>query len=134
MVCVSLMLHSPLTSADLLSASLHPSLLCDYRYEAHHGVRITDAALAAAASLSDRYLPDRHLPDKAIDLIDEAASKVKTDLVLKPEALDRAERRIRWVERRALIAACLLVLGMVCEQSLNWGQYVLKPNALDRAS
>jgi hypothetical protein len=66
-----------------------------YRYEAHHGVRITDAALAAAAALSDRYLPDRHLPDKAIDLIDEAASKVKTDLVLKPEALDRAERRIR---------------------------------------
>jgi ATP-dependent Clp protease ATP-binding subunit ClpB len=60
-------------------------------------VRITDAALAAAAALSDRYLPDRHLPDKAIDLIDEAASKVKTDLVLKPEALDRAERRIRWV-------------------------------------
>lgn len=49
-------------------------VLC--RYEAHHGVRITDTALAAAAALGDRYLPDRHLPDKAIDLIDEAAAKV----------------------------------------------------------
>uniref|UniRef100_A0A383VLZ4 Clp R domain-containing protein n=1 Tax=Tetradesmus obliquus TaxID=3088 RepID=A0A383VLZ4_TETOB len=76
-----------------------------HKYEAHHGVRINDAALAAAAALSDRYLPDRHLPDKAIDLIDEAASKVKTDLVLKPEALDRAERRIRQLqaERKVLL-------------------------------
>ncbi|KAF6253273.1 P-loop containing nucleoside triphosphate hydrolase protein [Scenedesmus sp. NREL 46B-D3] len=76
-----------------------------HKYEAHHGVRITDAALAAAAALGDRYLPDRHLPDKAIDLIDEAASKVKTDLVLKPEALDRAERRIRQLqgERKVLL-------------------------------
>lgn len=46
------------------------------RYEAHHGVRITDAALVAAAQMSDRYMPDRHLPDKAIDLVDEAAAKV----------------------------------------------------------
>lgn len=52
----------------------YPVLFC--RYEAHHGVRITDAALAAAAQLSERYLPDRHLPDKAIDLVDEAAAKV----------------------------------------------------------
>ncbi|WIA41731.1 hypothetical protein OEZ86_009074 [Tetradesmus obliquus] len=76
-----------------------------HKYEAHHGVRINDAALAAAAALSDRYLPDRHLPDKAIDLVDEAASKVKTDLVLKPEALDRAERRIRQLqaERKVLL-------------------------------
>jgi ATP-dependent Clp protease ATP-binding subunit ClpA len=78
-----------------------------YRYEAHHGVRITEPALAAAASLSDRYLPDRHLPDKAIDLIDEAASKVKTDLVLKPEALDRAERRIRCADIAGRADSCL---------------------------
>ncbi|KIY96991.1 Chaperone protein clpB 1 [Monoraphidium neglectum] len=68
-----------------------------HKYEAHHGVRITDAALAAAAHLGDRYLPDRFLPDKAIDLVDEAAAKVKTDLALRPEALDRIERRIKWV-------------------------------------
>jgi ATP-dependent Clp protease ATP-binding subunit ClpB len=76
-------------------------------------VRITDAALAAAAALSDRYLPDRHLPDKAIDLIDEAASKVKTDLVLKPEALDRAERRIRCAGRAdsCLCCSALCMLG-----------------------
>lgn len=81
-----------------------------HKYQDHHGVRITDAALAAAASLSDAYLPDRHLPDKAIDLIDEAAAKVKTDLVLKPEALDKTERRIRQLEseRKALQRAAEL--------------------------
>jgi ATP-dependent Clp protease ATP-binding subunit ClpB len=98
MLCLLAFLHtgsaSLAHSSALYIVCVTPSIT--RRYEAHHGVRINDAALAAAASLSDRYLPDRHLPDKAIDLIDEAASKVKTDLVLKPEALDRAERRIRW--------------------------------------
>lgn len=63
---------------DWLSC-VSPSVRClspPLRYQDHHGVRITDAALAAAATLSDAYLPDRQLPDKAIDLIDEAAAKV----------------------------------------------------------
>lgn len=58
-------------------------------------MRISDTALVAAASLSDRYLAERHLPDKAIDVIDEAAARVKMERALKPETLDRLERRIR---------------------------------------
>src|SRR6202165_1230938 len=64
------------------------------KYEAHHGVEITDPAIVAAAELSHRYITDRFLPDKAIDLIDEAASKVKMEIDSKPEALDRLERRL----------------------------------------
>jgi ATP-dependent Clp protease ATP-binding subunit ClpB len=64
------------------------------KYEIHHGVRIRDAALAAAASLSDRYIQDRFLPDKAIDLIDEAASRLKIQLDSVPEAVDTTERKI----------------------------------------
>jgi len=64
------------------------------RYEVHHGVDITDGALIAAAKLSQRYITDRNLPDKAIDLIDEAASRVKIEISSKPEALDRLERRL----------------------------------------
>lgn len=64
------------------------------RYELHHGVRITDSALIAAAKLSQRYITDRKLPDKAIDLIDEAASRIRTEIDSKPEALDRLERRL----------------------------------------
>ncbi|MFA7667174.1 MAG: Clp protease N-terminal domain-containing protein, partial [Burkholderiaceae bacterium] len=64
------------------------------RYEVHHGVEITDPAIVAAAELSHRYITDRFLPDKAIDLIDEAAARVKMEIDSKPEAMDRLDRRI----------------------------------------
>jgi ATP-dependent Clp protease ATP-binding subunit ClpB len=64
------------------------------RYEAHHGVRITDSALVAAATLSHRYIADRFLPDKAIDLIDEAAARLKMQISTKPEELDAIDREI----------------------------------------
>jgi ATP-dependent Clp protease ATP-binding subunit ClpB len=64
------------------------------RYEVHHGVEITDPAIVAAATLSHRYITNRQLPDKAIDLIDEAAARIRMEIDSKPEALDRLERRI----------------------------------------
>jgi ATP-dependent Clp protease ATP-binding subunit ClpB len=64
------------------------------RYELHHGVEITDPAIVAAAELSHRYITDRFLPDKAIDLIDEAASRIKMEIDSKPEVMDKLERRI----------------------------------------
>jgi ATP-dependent Clp protease ATP-binding subunit ClpB len=64
------------------------------RYEVHHGVEITDPAIVAAAELSQRYITDRFLPDKAIDLIDEAAARIKMEIDSKPEAMDRLERRL----------------------------------------
>lgn len=64
------------------------------KYEIHHGVEITDPAIVAAAELSQRYITDRFLPDKAIDLIDEAASKIKMEIDSKPESMDKLERRI----------------------------------------
>ncbi|MCH8476965.1 MAG: ATP-dependent chaperone ClpB [Wenzhouxiangella sp.] len=64
------------------------------RYEVHHGVDITDPALVAAATLSHRYITDRNLPDKAIDLMDEAASRIRMEIDSKPEAMDRLERRL----------------------------------------
>jgi ATP-dependent Clp protease ATP-binding subunit ClpB len=64
------------------------------RYELHHGVDITDPAIVAAATLSHRYITDRQLPDKAIDLIDEAAARIRMEIDSKPEALDRLERRL----------------------------------------
>ncbi len=74
------------------------------RYEVHHGVEITDPAIVAAATLSHRYITDRQLPDKAIDLIDEAASRIRMEIDSKPEALDKLERRIIQlkIEREAL--------------------------------
>ena len=74
------------------------------RYEVHHGVKIRDAALVAAATLSNRYIQDRFLPDKAIDLMDEAASKLKMEIDSRPEEVDTLERRILQleVERQAL--------------------------------
>jgi ATP-dependent Clp protease ATP-binding subunit ClpB len=74
------------------------------RYEVHHGVEITDPAIVAAATLSHRYISDRQLPDKAIDLIDEAASRIRIEIDSKPEALDKLERRIIQlkIEREAL--------------------------------
>ena len=74
------------------------------RYEAHHGVDITDPAIVAAAELSHRYITDRFLPDKAIDLIDEAAAKIKIEIDSKPEVMDRLERRMIQlkIEREAM--------------------------------
>ncbi|HLN57435.1 MAG TPA: ATP-dependent chaperone ClpB [Thermoanaerobaculia bacterium] len=74
------------------------------RYEVHHGVRITDAALVAAAKLSHRYISDRFLPDKAIDLVDEAASRLRIEIDSLPQAIDEIERRIvsLEIEKRAL--------------------------------
>ena len=68
------------------------------RYEVHHGVRIQDTALVAAAVLSDRYLSDRFLPDKAIDLVDEAASRLRIEIDSMPEEIDVVDRRIRQLE------------------------------------
>ena len=70
----------------------------------HHGVRITDAAIVAAATLSNRYIADRFLPDKAIDLIDEAASRLRMQVDSKPEELDELDRRIMQlkIEQEAL--------------------------------
>jgi len=74
------------------------------RYEVHHGVRITDSAVIAAATLSKRYIPERHLPDKAIDLIDEAAAMLRTEIDSKPQKLDEVDRNILQleIEREAL--------------------------------
>ena len=74
------------------------------KYEVHHGVRITDSAIVAAATLSNRYITDRFLPDKAIDLVDEAASRLRMEVDSKPEAVDELDRRIMQlkIEREAL--------------------------------
>ena len=74
------------------------------KYELHHGVRITDGALVAAATLSNRYITDRFLPDKAIDLVDEAASRLRMEVDSKPEELDELDRRVIQlkIEREAL--------------------------------
>ena len=74
------------------------------RYEVHHGVRIADSAIVAAATLSERYIADRFLPDKAIDLIDEAASRLKIEIDSMPTEIDEVERRIQQleIEREAL--------------------------------
>jgi ATP-dependent Clp protease ATP-binding subunit ClpB len=72
------------------------------RYELHHGVRIRDEALLAAAKLSSRYLPDRFLPDKAIDLIDEACAKLKNELTSKPTIIDEVDRKIIQLEMERL--------------------------------
>ena len=74
------------------------------KYEVHHGVRITDSAIVAAAQLSNRYITDRFLPDKAIDLMDEASSRLRMQIDSKPEALDELDRRIMQmkIEREAL--------------------------------
>ena len=75
------------------------------KYEIHHGVRITDSALVAAATLSDRYIGDRFLPDKAIDLVDEAASRLRIEIDSLPQEIDEVERRIIQleIERQALL-------------------------------
>ena len=72
------------------------------RYEVHHGVRISDSALVAAATLSNRYISDRFLPDKAIDLVDEAAARLKMEITSKPEELDEIDRKILQLEMEKL--------------------------------
>ncbi|MCW8798470.1 MAG: AAA family ATPase, partial [Prosthecochloris sp.] len=74
------------------------------KYEIHHGVRVKDSAIVAAAELSNRYISDRFLPDKAIDLIDEASSRLRLEIDSDPEELDRVNREIRRleIEREAL--------------------------------
>ncbi|MBE9166140.1 ATP-dependent chaperone ClpB [Pleurocapsales cyanobacterium LEGE 06147] len=72
------------------------------RYEVHHGVKISDTALVAAATLSNRYISDRFLPDKAIDLVDEAAAKLKMEITSKPEELDEIDRKILQLEMERL--------------------------------
>ncbi|BAU43507.1 Chaperone protein ClpB [Leptolyngbya sp. O-77] len=72
------------------------------RYENHHGVKISDSALVAAAMLSNRYISDRFLPDKAIDLVDEAAAKLKMEITSKPEELDEVDRKILQLEMEKL--------------------------------
>ena len=72
------------------------------RYELHHGVKISDSALVAAATLSTRYISDRFLPDKAIDLVDEAAAKLKMEITSKPEELDEVDRKILQLEMERL--------------------------------
>ena len=68
------------------------------RYEVHHGVRIQDSALIAAATLSDRYIADRFLPDKAIDLVDEAASRLRIEIDSLPTEIDEVDRRVMQLE------------------------------------
>jgi ATP-dependent Clp protease ATP-binding subunit ClpB len=98
------------------------------RYEVHHGVRITDAALIGAAVLSDRYVTGRHLPDKAIDLIDEAASKLRIEIDSMPEEIDDLERRRRQleIERQALAKeddhASVERKGVIEEELANVGE------------
>jgi ATP-dependent Clp protease ATP-binding subunit ClpB len=72
------------------------------RYEIHHNVKISDSALVAAATLSDRYISDRFLPDKAIDLVDEAAAKLKMEITSKPTEIEQLERRLRQLEMEKL--------------------------------
>ena len=72
------------------------------RYEVHHGVQITDAALVAAAMLSNRYISDRFMPDKAIDLVDEAAAKLKMEITSRPVALDEVDRKLMQLEMERL--------------------------------
>ena len=98
------------------------------RYELHHGVEITDPAIVAAAELSHRYITDRFLPDKAIDLIDEAAAKVKIEIDSKPEVMDRLDRRIiqlkieREAVRRETDEASQRRMGLIEEEIVRLGR------------
>jgi ATP-dependent Clp protease ATP-binding subunit ClpB len=95
------------------------------RYEVHHNVQITDPAIVAAATLSNRYITDRQLPDKAIDLIDESASRISIEIDSKPESMDRLERRViqMKIEREALKketdAASIKRLGLLEEEIIK---------------
>src|SRR3954467_10730315 len=98
------------------------------RYEVHHGVEITDPAIVAAAELSNRYISDGFLPDKAIDLIDEAASKIKIEIDSKPEAMDKLDRRLiqlkieREAVRRETDEASQRRMGLIEEEIARLGR------------
>ncbi len=98
------------------------------KYEVHHGVEITDPAIVAAAELSHRYITDRFLPDKAIDLIDEAAAKVKIEIDSKPEVMDRLDRRLiqlkieREAVRRETDEASQRRMGLIEEEIVRLGR------------
>ena len=98
------------------------------KYELHHGVEITDPAIVAAAELSHRYITDRFLPDKAIDLIDEAASRIKMEIDSKPEVLDKLERRLiqlkieREAVKREKDEGSLKRFGLIEEEILKLGK------------
>ncbi|MBL8470252.1 MAG: ATP-dependent chaperone ClpB [Rhodocyclaceae bacterium] len=98
------------------------------RYEVHHGVDITDPAIVAAAELSNRYITDRFLPDKAIDLIDEAAARIKMEIDSKPESMDRLERRMiqlkieREAVRKETDEASKKRLGLIEEETARLGK------------
>ncbi|MCE2658278.1 MAG: ATP-dependent chaperone ClpB [Rubrivivax sp.] len=95
------------------------------KYEVHHGVEITDPAIVAAAELSHRYITDRFLPDKAIDLIDEAAAKIKIEIDSKPEAMDKLDRRLiqlkieREAVRKEKDEASIKRMGLIEEEILK---------------
>ncbi len=100
------------------------------KYEVHHGVEITDPAIVAAAELSHRYITDRFLPDKAIDLIDEAASKIKIEIDSKPEAIDRLDRRLiqlqieREAVRKETDEASIKRLGLIQDEIGRLGKEI----------
>src|SRR3546814_3510977 len=91
------------------------------KYELHHGVRITDAALVAAATLSNRYITDRFLPDKAIDLMDEAASRLRMEVESKPEEIEAPARRIiqRSVEHTSELQSLMRISLAVVSMNTN---------------
>ena len=103
------------------------------KYEVHHGVEITDPAIVAAAELSHRYITDRFLPDKAIDLIDEAAAKVKIEIDSKPEVMDKLDRRIiqlkieREAVRRETDEASQRRMGLIEEEIERLGREIRRP-------
>ena len=90
------------------------------RYELHHSVDITDPAIVASASLSHRYISDRQLPDKAIDLIDEAASRIRPQIDSKPEDMDRLERKIIQYKLEEQALAKELTMSVSKRQQWNW--------------
>ena len=100
------------------------------KYELHHGVRITDGAIVAAATLSNRYITDRFLPDKAIDLIDEAASRLRMEVDSKPEEIDELDRRIIQlkIEREALKKESDAGLPGAAEEAAGRAQRNSKPS------
>jgi ATP-dependent Clp protease ATP-binding subunit ClpB len=105
------------------------------RYEVHHGVRITDAALVGAAVLSDRYISGRHLPDKAIDLVDEAAARLRIEIDSMPDEIDELERRRRQLEieksalRKETDAASASRLAAIEQDLANLGEELDRLNA-----
>ena len=96
------------------------------RYEVHHGVAIDDSALVAAAALSDRYINERFLPDKAIDLIDEAAAKLKMDATSRPQELDEVSRRLLQVRGRGAARRGAMQSALRAGASHGWRPHLAR--------